>query len=117
MMARVGGAAPMLGANEARSYPTQRPGLAGSAAGGRFQGPAVQSRNPSLCWYFRHCPCLRLSQFPLFTAKETPADAEIPSHRLMLAGRADLANWDPASHLAAAPACACCARVEQIILA
>jgi len=27
---------------------------------------------------------MRLSQFPLFTAKETPADAEIVSHRLML---------------------------------
>ncbi len=27
---------------------------------------------------------MRLSQFPLFTAKETPADAEIASHRLML---------------------------------
>ncbi len=27
---------------------------------------------------------MRTSQFPLQTLKETPADAEIPSHRLML---------------------------------
>ncbi|HET7369521.1 MAG TPA: proline--tRNA ligase, partial [Gammaproteobacteria bacterium] len=27
---------------------------------------------------------MRLSQFPVFTVKETPADAEIVSHQLML---------------------------------
>src|SRR5690606_29248343 len=54
---------------------------------GRIQGAPVRHSTPRI-----QCPShspinqevMRSSQFPLYTSKETPADAEIVSHRLML---------------------------------
>src|SRR6185312_1166156 len=44
--------------------------------------PAVRCR--TLCTLEAEAPAMRLSQYPINTVKETPAEAEIISHQLML---------------------------------
>ncbi len=53
---------------------------------------------------------MRLSQFAITTTKETPSDADVVSHQLMLrAGYIRKLGSRPL-HLDADRACACCAR-------
>src|SRR5690348_4946636 len=62
---------------------SELPSMSQADTGGILSGgPAVRCR--TLCILEAEAPAMRLSQYPINTVKETPAEAEIISHQLML---------------------------------